>query len=175
MDCSGTRIPMKTTAMNTADNNKGQTGKYRMATPKVDMTPMVDLGFLLITFFIFTTSLSKPAAMKLYMPDDKGDPTPVKCSVSFTLLPAGRDKVGWYECRNGVSRPLKYTTLVEQGGLRELLIRKRNEVTEKFGSARELTVMIKPLANCDYAILVDILDEMTINGITRYAIVDERF
>lgn len=37
---------------------------------KIDMTPMVDLGFLLLSFFIFTTEISKPSATKMYMPHD---------------------------------------------------------------------------------------------------------
>jgi len=154
------------------ENNNSQNRKYRMPVPRVDMTPMVDLGFLLITFFIFTTSLSRPAAMKLAMPRDEGEPTPVKCSASLTLLPAGPEKVGWYDCREGKAMPLRVTTLQEKAGLRDLLIDKKRSVDLQFGDAHELTVVIKPMADCDYATLVNVLDEMTINGVTRYAIID---
>ena len=174
MDCSVTRIPIKTTAMNTIEIGNGQSRKYCMAIPRVDMTPMVDLGFLLITFFIFTTNLSKPAAMKLAMPKDTGEPTPVKCSVSLTLVPLTADSVGWFDCQEGRSNSIRYTNLSGSDSLRELLIRKQHELSLRTGDPHDLVVVISPKPTCDYATLVKLLDEMTINGITRYAIVDER-
>lgn len=156
--------------MNTIDTNSGK--KYKLATPKVDMTPMVDLGFLLITFFIFTTSISKPTAMKLAMPKDDGDPTPVKCSASLTLLPEGPDRVGWSDCTNGIEAPVRYAAFTGPKGIREILVQKRQAVARQFGDAHDLVVMIRPSKECDYATLVNLLDEMTINGVTRYAIVE---
>lgn len=158
--------------MNITDNERSGGRKYRLAAPKVDMTPMVDLGFLLITFFNFTTSISKPTAMKLAMPKDDGDPTPVKCSASLTIVPEGPDRVGWYDCTNGVEAPVQYAPLNGKEGIREILLHKRQAVARQFGDPKDMVVMIKPSAACDYATLVGVLDEMTINGISRYAIVD---
>lgn len=63
--------------------------------PRVDMTPMVDLGFLLITFFIMTTELSKPTAMDLYMPKD-GPPTHLCETCALTVL-VDKDNLYYYE------------------------------------------------------------------------------
>ena len=138
----------------------------------VDMTPMVDLGFLLITFFIFTTHLAEPTVMKLMMPKDDGDPTPVRCSASLTLLLAENNRIGWYECNNDSPSPLQFTQLNLKNGLREVIIQKQFNVQRLFQDDHELMVIIKPLEGSDYRTLVDVLDEMTINGVSRYAITD---
>jgi biopolymer transport protein ExbD len=70
--------------------------KAKKLSTKVDMTPMVDLGFLLITFFIFTTTTALPTAMKLYLPKDVDKPeeqNKVKESGAFTILLGGNDNV----------------------------------------------------------------------------------
>src|SRR4029079_14016518 len=66
-------------------------------TIRVDLTPMVDLGFLLISFFIFTTQITKPVGMKLYLPADSPDSTIVKKSVTLTLMPTAGRGVFAYE------------------------------------------------------------------------------
>ena len=78
-------------------------GKVRSkkAGGKPDMTPMVDLGFLLITFFMYTTTFGKPNMMKLNMPDkpDPNDPPPpeVKVTNTVTVLMAKDDRIFWYQ------------------------------------------------------------------------------
>jgi len=166
MDIYHSRIPLETFTMKI---HSTKTNRPRI---HVDMTPMVDLGFLLITFFIFTTHMADPTVMKLMMPKDDGDPTPVRCSASLTLLLDEHNRIGWYECNKDSPSPLQFTQLDLKNGLREVIIQKQLEVQRLFQDAQELMVIIKPLEGSDYRTLVDVLDEMTINGVSRYAITD---
>jgi biopolymer transport protein ExbD len=136
------------------------------------MTPMVDLGFLLITFFIFTTHLADPTVMKLMMPTDDGPLTPVKCSASLTLLLDKPNRIGWYECQDDTPSKIRFTSLDASNGLRDVIIQKQLAVQKLMQDAKNLVVIIKPLDGADYRTIVDVLDEMTINGVTRYAIAE---
>ena len=75
------------TEINIADPSrpKAGVGRIKKVNLKIDMTPMVDLGFLLIAFFSFTTEISKPSITSLYMPKD-GDSTKISESRSLTIL-----------------------------------------------------------------------------------------
>jgi biopolymer transport protein ExbD len=160
----------------------------------VDMTPMVDLGFLLITFFIFTTAMTAPTTMNLNMPkDDNVSPTKVKKSGVLTiLLGKSEDNVYYYESElDSVSYSnFKETTF---RGIRDVIINKKKEVISQYitnagceerakkdgkkDPKRECQdmdffVIVKPDAEAPYKRIVDILDEMTINAVGRYAMVD---
>jgi len=76
-------------------NNFAGNKKYKRQL-KIDMTPMVDLGFLLITFFIFTTSMAEPAATNLFMSKD-GPETNVSEATVLTVLLAGENKIYYYD------------------------------------------------------------------------------
>lgn len=97
---------------------------------RIDFAPMVDLGFLLITFFVFTTSLMEPKAFGLNVPADSPidilNQAPESCTI--TLQMKGDGNVDYYE---GIeARPLQKgsLTLYEQNSLREHLINKRNRI-----------------------------------------------
>jgi biopolymer transport protein ExbD len=137
--------------------------KSKKLSTRVDLTPMVDLGFLLITFFIFTTTTSQSAAMKIVIPDDKGNAMPTKEGGALTLLPAANARLYYYEGRLE-STNLKVINLKE---MRDLIIDKKRRTLQN-----DLFVIIKPAKTCVYRDIVNVLDEMTINDIKRYAITD---
>jgi len=134
---------------------------------EVDMNPMVDLAFLLLTFFMLATTFSKPQVMELVMPvlpdkEDVEQEQPIKESQALTILLAGEDEVYWYV---GISEPEVQQVRFNTGGVRQMLEEAHNNITD-------LVVLIKPMDNSRYENLIDLLDEINVIGIERYAIAD---
>src|SRR5579862_7192390 len=85
--------------------------KGKMLSTRVDLTPMADLGFLLITFFIFTTTMSQPTALPLNLPrhvDKPEDLTKVKKSAALTIISGKNDQLYYYEGMDCLK--IKHTT-----------------------------------------------------------------
>ncbi|MCW3078735.1 biopolymer transporter ExbD [Segetibacter sp.] len=142
--------------------------KAKKASTRVDLTPMVDLGFLLITFFIFTTTMSQPTAMKLNLPKDTDKPeeqNKLKESGAFTMLLGKNNNVYYYEGQLDPSASNMKSSTMKQ--IRDEIIRKKRSTPEE-----DLMVVIKASDESTYKDVVDALDEMTINDIKRYALVD---
>jgi biopolymer transport protein ExbD len=142
--------------------------KSKKLSTRVDLTPMVDLGFLLITFFIFTTTMSQATAMRLFLPKDADKPedqNKAKESGVITILLGKDNNVFYYEgtLDNSASN-FKSSNFHD---IRTVLIDKKSRTPEK-----DLVVVLKPSDECTYKNVVDILDEMTINVLKRYALVD---
>jgi biopolymer transport protein ExbD len=142
--------------------------KGKKLSTRVDLTPMVDLGFLLITFFIFTTTMSQPTAMRLFLPKDVDKPeeqNKVKASGALTLMLGKGNGVFYYE---GELLPdasnFKSTNFKD---IRKVIIDKK-----KSTNPEDFVVVIKPGPESTYKNTVDMLDEMTINDVKRYALVD---
>ncbi|MEX6686291.1 biopolymer transporter ExbD [Danxiaibacter flavus] len=142
--------------------------KGKKLSTRVDLTPMVDLGFLLITFFIFTTTMSQPTAMKLFLPKDTDKPeeqNKAKESGALTIMLGARDHVYYYE---GILDPaganFKSANFKE---IRNVIINKKKATDEK-----DFVVVIKPSEESTYKNVIDILDEMAINVVKKYALVD---
>lgn len=157
----------------------------KKGSPRVDLTPMVDLGFLLITFFMFTTTMSKPKAMDIQMPYKdpnlvEEDKSKIKKSVALTVLLSKDHRIYYYEgIGDDPNDPpeVKVTGFKNNGGIRDILIDKKNEVQQLIAQGAltatdKTTVLIKPDSNCTTNDLIGILDEMTINAIPVYAVVD---
>ncbi|MRX68903.1 outer membrane transport energization protein ExbD [Flavobacterium resistens] len=170
--------------LNTGDSGGGKGGKVRSKkqNSKVDLTAMVDLAFLLITFFMLTTSLSKPKAMDLSLPDkDEKNPeqkdTKVDENRTMTVMLGGDNKVIYY--MGLLASPKvgpKDITYGKDGIRRELLKQKQNVLaySTALGKPKNgIIVIIKPTKKSNYRNLVDILDEMAITGVETYAIVPE--
>ena len=87
-------------ASNNAHTKPGRTKRRNQHSTRIDLTPMVDLGFLLITFFIFTTTISKKNSTNLYMPKDSNDSTLIKNTGALTILLFDKNRVFYYEGNN---------------------------------------------------------------------------
>jgi len=141
--------------------------KAKKQSTRVDLTPMVDLGFLLITFFMFTTTLSSPTAMKLVMPDETAKPeeqNEAAKSGVFTIILGKADQVYYYEGDDPTK--MEVTNLK---GIRDKILDKKGRTP-----ADKLVVIIKPDQDATYKDTVDLLDEMTINAIDKYAMISVR-
>src|SRR6478735_11618913 len=124
----------------------GKKGKGKVHTKKVstkiDMTPMVDLAFLLITFFMLTTTLAKQHKMDIPLPykdEDNKEKQDVKESKTITLLLDGQNKISWYQTDKGKPKGINETNYSDEG-LRQLLLDKKKE---NVGEKPDLIVIIK--------------------------------
>ncbi|MCO5240144.1 MAG: biopolymer transporter ExbD [Chitinophagaceae bacterium] len=138
--------------------------KAKKLSTRVDMTPMVDLGFLLITFFIFSTTMAQPTAMQLIMPKDtenKEEQTKVKASGALTIMLGKSNGLYYYEGDDPTK--LQSSTYKE---IREVVIQKK-----KTTKPEDFVVVIKPNDEANYMNVVAILDEMAINEVKKYALV----
>ncbi len=165
--------------------------KAKKLSTRVDMTPMVDLGFLLITFFVFTATMSTPTTLDLNMPKDIKDQkeqTEVKESSVLSIMLGKNDQIYYYEGKLTESGDnFKQTTFK---GIRDIIINKKKEVISRYVTDpeceakakaegkpisncadKDFVVIIKPSPEATYKNTVDILDEMTINQVRTYAMV----
>lgn len=116
-------------------------GKPKRMNLRVDFTPMVDMNMLLITFFMFCTTLSKPQIMTIAMPTDEKlteeDEVKVKASKAITLILGENDKVYYYE---GEPNYEDYTTLKETtyspDGLRSFLLERNADIVSELKDLR---------------------------------------
>ena len=158
--------------------DKGGKVRSKKQNAKVDLTAMVDLAFLLITFFMLTTTLSKPQSMSLGLPDknEKGDDTKVDENRTMTILLGDNDKLVRYvgllatPVAGGTPKDFAYG----KEGIRQELLSRKKKVLEYTGNKNKgIIVIIKPNKKSNYRNLIDILDEMAIVGVETYAIVND--
>jgi biopolymer transport protein ExbD len=144
---------------------KGGKVRAKKSSTRIDMTPMVDLAFLLLTFFVMTTTLNKPQTMEITMPE-KPKPEDKMPEVNekrvLTLVLGGNDKIYWYI---GITDPKVEVTNFSESGVRKILLREN-------ASIKDMVVLVKPSEDSRYKNMVDILDELTISNVSRYALVD---
>lgn len=174
--------------------------KAKKLSTRVDMTPMVDLGFLLITFFVFTATMTTPTTLDLNMPKDIKDPkdqTEAKESGVLSIMLGKDNQVYYYEGKLEVAEGKNNFKQTTFKGIRDVIINKKKEVIanpshvhdescqktwekskakndpdwERSCLDRDFIVIIKPNEEATYKNTVDILDEMTINQVRTYAMV----
>ncbi|MXV51259.1 biopolymer transporter ExbD [Pedobacter sp. HMF7647] len=154
----------------TLRSNSGRVKRLRIA-PRIDLTAMVDLCFLLITFFMLTTTLAKLKAMDVVMPVKETNQTGVSEDRSITICLGANDRLMWYK---GTSKkPLlgPFRTNFSKGGIRKALTEQSAAIKNQYKD-KQLIVLIKASDHSSYKNLVDILDEMKIGSVDSYAIVD---
>jgi biopolymer transport protein ExbD len=184
----------------------GQKGKKRAKkqSTRIDMTPMVDLAFLLLTFFVLTATFSKPKSMELTFPappETTEDQPPVKNGITFLLT--GDDKIFYYvgEFRPADDAKGSKTVLSElnysQSSLHKFLLEKNKEMQDKILSLKtqfdnnqmadttykrmvrnvkadkdSYTFLIKTDDKATYKNVIDIIDELNVNVVGKYVMVD---
>lgn len=188
--------------VSTSSQKPGKKGKPKKLSTRIDFTPMCDLGFLLITFFMLSTSMSKPQTMELSMPSkDKvaeEEQNKVKASTAVTIILGAGNKVFYYfGIGTEEQEPQVIETSFAPDGIRRVLLQRNQEVVAQMKQLKEQmtnriiteeefkkkaseiksnktapVVLIKSTDEATYENLVDILDEMQICNIARYAIVD---
>jgi biopolymer transport protein ExbD len=156
--------------------------KSSKGSPRVDMTPMVDLGFLLLTFFILTATMDNPQSMPIVVPADKEEgieqPPPVAESKIMNIILTGDDRIFYYmgKPRSGEEGGMELKKVSYGKGIREKIIENKERLKKsKFATAEDpdpMIAMIKVADDARYANVVDILDEMRITRQTKYMQLD---
>src|ERR1700710_2304346 len=133
--------------------------KAKKASTRVDLTPMVDLGFLLITFFVFTTTMSTPTAMAMNEPkDDPNNQLKVKNSGVMTLLLGKDDRVYYYY---GELSPTEASSQFKSSNFKDI----RQVILDKKKSTPigDLMYIIKADPDATFKNAINVLDEMSIS------------
>lgn len=159
----------------TADTRRAGVRRSIKLSTRVDLTPMVDLGFLLITFFIFTTTMSAPKVLPLIMPAD-GPGSKAAESATLTIMPLAGDRIFYYHgqlddaLQNG---RFGYTGYNVNNGIGEVIRQKQATMQHiRPGYQKEFILIVKPAYTSSYRNVVNLLDEVLINAIPRYVLTD---
>jgi biopolymer transport protein ExbD len=125
---------------------KGGKKKAKKFSTHIDMTPMVDLMCLLITFFMLTTAFSKPKAMEITMPEKKDDPTvkapEIQADRTVNILVSGDDKIYYYFGLADPKLPLPQliATDYSKDGIRKMLLQRNKVVFKAVTELREKVI-----------------------------------
>ena len=155
--------------------SKAGVKRAKKLSTKVDLTPMVDLGFLLITFFIVTTTWSQPRAMPLNMPAN-GDSSNISKKVVLTLIAAANDKIFYYDGELDDAMKKSDYGIINysiNNGVGEIIREKQMLMDNAYkGGRKEMMVLIKATPEASYRSVVKLLDEMEIDRVSRYSLVE---
>jgi biopolymer transport protein ExbD len=151
---------------------KGGKIRSKKASTRIDLTAMVDLAFLLITFFIMTTTLAKPKAMDMVMPDKskKDVQLPVPETRTMTVLLGSNDKIEWWI---GPAGSPTHTDNFGKDGIRKTMVEQDKKIQATHsGKDNYMIVIVKPSDKSTYKDFVNMIDEMNIAGIQSRGVVD---
>ena len=157
-------------------DNSGKGGKVRSKkqAPHVDLTPMVDLAFLLITFFMLVTTFNKPNVMDLGLPakpkdQQKAPDTEIDLTNSISLIIGKENRIFYHQLSPS---ELTLATLEETTFDRNGITKVIEQAKARAKDPAKFTVIIKPTDDAVYKNFVDILDEMAITKNERYGVTD---
>jgi biopolymer transport protein ExbD len=154
--------------------HKGVRRSKKLST-RVDLTPMVDLGFLLITFFMITAVWSKPKTMQLFLPAGTPD-SPTGESTALTVIPIAGEKAFYYhgDLTDAIQKKQFGTTGFSfTGGIGDIIRQKQQQLDKFFkGGRKEMVLIIKPTHSASYKSIVEALDEILINKVGRHALTE---
>lgn len=157
--------------------HRGTKGKKRST--HVDMTPMVDVAFLLIFFFMITTTLQRQKTMKLFLPADvknEEEQNKVKESQALTIIMARDNNLYYYygigqDAAKDPQNNVISTTYNLKDGIGKVIADKWRSVIQNSGGRDSMVVIIKPTEDASYENVVNILDNMNIFEVKKYALV----
>ncbi|MEM6261831.1 MAG: biopolymer transporter ExbD [Bacteroidota bacterium] len=160
--------------------------KTKKKSTKIDMTAMVDVAFLLLTFFVLTATMRDDATMSLTMPpkvdeDVPDDETKVKVVEEkiLTIILNDDDVIKYFV---GITEPeVKETNFDPKTGIRKVILTHLNKKPNRCIDYKrrgqtppencwDPIFLIKPRNESRYSNLVDLLDEMAITEAPKYAI-----
>lgn len=146
------------------NNGNGLVKKSKKSSPGIDMTPVVDLAFLLLTFFMLTTTFIKPQVMDLKLPEKNEEISQPKVNEKkvLSIILEDSNRIYWYI---GLTEPTVHETDYSATGIRRILLEQKRLINK-------MVVLIKPGEKSTYENLVNILDELKITDVERYALVD---
>ena len=154
----------------------GKGGKVRSkkSVPHVDLTPMVDLAFLLITFFMLVTTFNKPNVMDLGLPakpkeNQKPPDTEIDLTNSISLIIGKDNRIFYHQLAASELTPAALQeTSFDRNGITKVIEQAKARAKDQ----TKFTVIIKPTDDAVYKNFVDILDEMAITKNEIYGITD---
>jgi biopolymer transport protein ExbD len=138
------------------DRKKGKHKKKRRIGVKIDNTPMVDVAFLLLTFFMLTTTMNKPQTMEINLPPSNDVNVEVAQSNLMTLRVKEDGTIYW---NIAVEDPQKVS-------FKDL----KNLLTQKNQENPRLITLIKIDRKGKYSTMVDIMDELNVANVTRFSL-----
>lgn len=150
--------------------------KAKKAKPivRLDLTAMVDLAFLLITFFMLTTNLAKPRIMDLSVPSEaKTLPGNLQPHHVLNILLDEGNHLAWY-----VGQPRKPITTLKlehcnKEVIQKIILHTRKEFTTPSKLyAENLIILIKPTNQSNYKTLVEALDAIKASATKQYSIAE---
>lgn len=165
-------------ASGSAGKRHGGTKSKKNST-RVDMTPMCDVAFLLIFFFMITTTLQRQKTMKLFLPHDvknQDEQNKVKESQALTIVMAKDNNLYYYygigeDAAKDAADKVISTTYALKDGIGQVIADKWKSVIQNSGGQDSMVVIIKPTKEATYENVVNILDDMNIYEVKKYALV----